>query len=258
MDVDPRWYETFFGEDWLRLAVEHGRYSDDETLKQVDFAVERLGLEPPARILDLAGGHGRHAIPLAQRGFRVTLLDLSEPSLAVARERAADAGVELDIVHADMRDIAYDEEFDAVLNLFTAFGYFEDEADDVRLVERMARALVPGGALLVDLVSLFGIVREFQPRSWLDVGDGWTMLDEREYDVHTGRSAAAWTFLGPNGERRELRHSVRLYTLPELRSMLGGAGLTVEGAWLNWDGEEYRFDGRGRMIVAARKSLSQP
>ena len=54
MEVDPRWYETFFGEDWLRLAVEHGRDDDEETLKQVDFVVEKLGLEPPARILGRA------------------------------------------------------------------------------------------------------------------------------------------------------------------------------------------------------------
>ena len=143
-----------------------------------------------------------------------------------------------------------------MLNLFTAFGYFEDEVDDRAVLARIARALAPGGAFLVDVVSLFGIVREFQPRSWADVGEGWTMLDEREYDVLTGRSAATWTFLGPNGERRELRHSVRLYTLPELRGMLAEAGLDVEAAWLNWDGEEYRFAGRGRLIVSARKRLT--
>ncbi len=254
MDVDPRWYETFFAEDYLRIASD--ALDDERTQKEVDFVVNQLGLEPPARILDLAGGHGRHSVLFAQRGFGVTLYDLSRPSLDAARDRGQKLGVDLDLVHGDMRDLPYENEYHAVVNLFTAFGYFEDEADDRRVLANVERALVPGGGFVMDVVSLFGIIREFQHRSWGDVGAGWTMLDEREYDVHTGRSAATWTLLGPNGERRELRHSVRLYTLPELRTMLAGAGLEVEGAWLGWDGEPYRWDARGRLVIAARKRLT--
>jgi len=76
-EVDPRWYETFFEGDWLELAVNH---DERQTRAEVDFMVERLHLEPGARVLDLACGHGRHAIELADRGFRVTGADISAPA----------------------------------------------------------------------------------------------------------------------------------------------------------------------------------
>jgi SAM-dependent methyltransferase len=63
--VDPRWFEGFFGEDWLRIAL---TLDDERTERQIDFVVEKLDLEPGARILDLACGHGRHSVRLAERG----------------------------------------------------------------------------------------------------------------------------------------------------------------------------------------------
>ena len=84
-------------------------------------------------MLDLACGHGRHSVELARHGCAVTGVDLSEPSLALAAARAAEAGVEVRLERADMRRIAFDAEFDAVINMFTAFGYFVDDAEN-RLV----------------------------------------------------------------------------------------------------------------------------
>jgi SAM-dependent methyltransferase len=247
-EVDPRWYEGFFGEDYLAVAP----HDPERTAREVDFAVERLALEPPARILDLACGHGRHSLELARRGFRVAGLDLSEPSLAEARETAAAAGVELELVHGDMRELPWEGEFDAVLNLFTAFGYFAEQADDERVLAQVERALRAGGSFLLDVVSLFVLARGFKTRHWEELDDGRTMLEDRAYDQLNGRSDVRWTFVGPAGERSELRHSLRIYTLPELHGMLARAGLDVAEAWGGFDGEPYGFEGR-RLIVHARK-----
>ena len=102
IEADPRWYESFFDDDWLVIALGH---DDQRTPEQVDAIVERLGLEPGARVLDVACGHGRHALRLAQRGLRVTGIDSSERSLAHARLAAADAGVEIEYVQGDMREL---------------------------------------------------------------------------------------------------------------------------------------------------------
>jgi SAM-dependent methyltransferase len=246
--VDPRWYESFFGEDYLAVAPR----DPERTAAEVDFVVEQLALEPGARVLDLACGHGRHALELARRGFRVSGLDLSEPSLTLARQTAAGEGLELELVHGDMRDPPWKDEFDAVLNLFTAFGYFAEEADDQRVLDAAARVLRPGGSLLLDVLSLFVLVRGFQPRGWQELDDGRVMLEERTYDQLSGRSSATWTLLAPGGERTELRHSLRVYTLPEVRAMLEQAGLEPLAAWGSWDGHDYGFESR-RLIVHARK-----
>lgn len=108
--------------------------------------MEKLELAPGARILDLACGQGRHAIPLAQHGYRVTGLDLSEPSLTFAREAAAEAGAKIDFVQADMREIPFADEFDAVVNIFTAFGYLESEQEDQLVLARVARRFAQRGS----------------------------------------------------------------------------------------------------------------
>jgi SAM-dependent methyltransferase len=246
--ADPRWYDGFFGEDYLAVAPR----DPERTAREVDFVVERLGLEPAARVLDLACGHGRHTVELARRGFRVTGLDLSEPSLARAREAAHAEGVDVELVHGDMRELPWEDEFDAVVNLFTAFGYFAEQADDERVLGEVERALRPGGSFLLDVVSLFLLARGFRARDWQQLEGGRTMLEDRDYDPLTGRSNVTWTFVAPTGERSELRHSLRVYTLPELRGMLERAGLEVAEAWGGFDGEPYGFEGR-RLIVHARR-----
>ena len=91
--ADPDWFEGFFDEDYLRFAVD--RYPAEATAAEVDFLISALALEPGTRVLDLACGHGRHSVELARHGCAVTGVDLSEPSLALAAARAAEAGVDV-------------------------------------------------------------------------------------------------------------------------------------------------------------------
>src|SRR5215472_2918927 len=125
---EPRWYHTlfdgFYYDVWFRRGAspEAGR-----TAAEVAFLVQTLALPPGAALLDLACGQGRHAIALAQRGYRVTGLDLSASHLALARQAAAAEGVAVTWVEADMRALPPGP-FDAVINLFSAFGYLESDA----------------------------------------------------------------------------------------------------------------------------------
>jgi SAM-dependent methyltransferase len=250
LGVDPRWYENFFGRDWLELVAL--RISEERTREQVDFLVEALALAPGARVLDLACGHGRHSLELARRGYRVTGLDLSAPSLEVARETAEDGGLEVEFGECDMREIPFEDEFDAVLNLFSSFGYFEDAEDDRRVLSAVAGALRPGGAFLLDTIHPPWLFRHFQPLSWEEHDDGTLFLEERTLDLLRGRSDARWIAVRPDGGRSELRHSLRIYTLAELASMLAEAGLDVERTYGGFDGSELGLESR-RLIVVARK-----
>jgi hypothetical protein len=78
------------------------------------------------------------------------------------------------------------------------------------------------------------------------------LFEDRSFDHLTGRSSATWTYVAPGGERSELRHSLRVYTLPELAAMLAGAGLDVAETWGGFDGQPFGFEAR-RLIVHARK-----
>jgi SAM-dependent methyltransferase len=249
MTADPDWFEDFFDEDYLRFAAD--RFPPEATAAEVEFLIEALALEPGARVLDLACGHGRHSVELARHGCAVTGVDLSEPSLALAAARAAEAGVGLKLERADMRRIAFDAEFDAVINMFTAFGYFADEADNRLVMGRVAAALAPGGAFLLEINNPVAVFGRFEARGWHELSDRTVMLEERFYDAARGRFETMWRFTS-GADRREHRFSHRAYTAPELTAMAAGAGLEVERLWGGLDGSDLEKDSR-RIVMLARK-----
>jgi SAM-dependent methyltransferase len=246
--ADPDWFEGFFDEEYLQFAVD--RFPGEETAAEVDVLADALGLREGSRVLDLACGHGRHSVELARRGCAVTGVDLSEPSLELAAARAAEAGVAVRLERADMRRIAFTAEFDAVVNMFTAFGYFED-GDNRLVLERVAAALVPGGAFLMEIVNPVSVFARFEARGWHTLSDGSVMLEERAYDAPRGRFETCWTFVR-GGERREQRFSHRAYTAPELAAMAAAAGLGVERFWGGFDGSDLEMGSR-RIVMVARK-----
>lgn len=249
MDVKPDWYDGFFEGEWLDyLALPPAEL----TAKQLDFVVDKLELEPGARVLDLACGRGRMSIGLAQRGFRVTGLDLSANSLALARREAEAAGVELELVERDMRELDADAEFDGVLNVFSSFGYFPEQADDERVLAAVGRALKPGGRFLIDTLNTVALAPHFREKEWRELDDGTLFLEERCFDHLRGRHDATWTFVRADGTRSEIRHSMRAYSPAELVGMLGRAGLAVDAAWGSWDGTGLG-DGH-RSILRARRA----
>jgi len=139
---DHAWFKSFCGEDYFEIYRD--AFPAEHTAAQVDGIVSLLGLDTGARVLDLACGHGRHAILLAKRGFDVTGYDLSEVFLARARA---------------------DAEAEGVTNIFTAFGYFEDPEDDVKTLRAIWKALRPGGRFLLETLHRDGLPAASGPRS---------------------------------------------------------------------------------------------
>jgi SAM-dependent methyltransferase len=251
------WYATFFDQTYL------DRYepllSAELSERQVDFMIDLLGLEPGAAILDLACGHGRHAIRLAQRGFAVTGLDLSEVFLDRARADAEAAGVEVEWVHADMREIPFENAFDAVVNIFTAFGYLENDAEDAKVVAAVRRALVPGGAFLLETIHRDGLIGRFQPHMFErhDERD-MIVLHDHELDHGKGTVVDRVTLIEKGRIRDESHTSVRLYTIPELRRMFEEAGLELEAFHGNLKGEELTLQNHRLVVVGRAPGAAAP
>ena len=138
------WHED--DEFWATIApILFGRERRDRAAVETAQILSLIGVDAGASILDLCCGVGRHAVELARLGYRVTGVDRTSGYLDEARERAKDAGVEVELVEEDMRSFRREGAFDAVLNLFTSFGYFEDRDDDRKVVRNIHSSLKEGG-----------------------------------------------------------------------------------------------------------------
>ncbi len=247
------WYQEFFGEDYMRFHLRGGDWLEERTIPQCDFVVSALDLQPGARILDLCCGQGRHSVELARRGFKVTGFDLSEYLLGMARERAKVAGVEVEFVRGDMREIPWDSEFDAVVNLFTSFGYLESDEEDESVIRSIRRSLRPGGQVLVDQPN-----RE-QTTPWLGdgrkewwEGDGYTVLEEHNWDVLRSRITMTRTIIAPDRTRRQTGFVLRLYSHSEWMGMFHRTGLEWVRSYGGYDASDFRHDSRALTIIARR------
>ena len=251
MDQRP-WYVDFFDGHYLRIFSPV--LPAERTAAEVNAVVERLGLAPGARLLDLCCGQGRHAVPLAQLGFQVTGLDLSRPLLDRAAAVAAGQGRRPGLVEADMRRLPFaDGSFDAVVNLFHAFGYLEDDAQDELVLGEVARVLRPGGRFLQELANREALVRGWHDSDVTRTGDGLVVLQERTLDLRSGRERVRYTLLEPDGRQTTREHAIRLYALTELEAMLGRAGLELLAVHGDLDGGPLELDSSVVVILSGRR-----
>lgn len=240
------WWEEYFGEDYFKIYS----FREEQTQQEVRFIEEVLALAKGEEVLDLCCGHGRHAVELAKRGYAVTGLDLSEYFLKIAEERAKQADVSIRFVHADMREIPFEEAFNAVINLFTSFGFFEKEKDNARVLDAVSRSLKANGKLLMDLVNRERVVKMQPWQRWYEVGRN-VVLDSFGFDVFTGRFNSKKLLITDEG-RKELAFSVRAYSYVELSKMMENVGLKVIRAFGGYNRSDYEINSR-RMILLAQK-----
>ena len=244
------WFESFFGADYFEIYRDV--FPPEATEAEVEGIVSRLSLASGARVLDLACGHGRHAIPLAERGLAVTGYDLSEVCLARARASAAARGVAVRWTRGDMRALPFDAEFEAVINIFTAFGYFEDPEDDVETLRRVRRALVPGGRFLLETLHRDALLARFHPHLEYTTSTGAQVARDYVWDLARGVIDDRVTLVRPDGTRAEYATSLRLRSLHELLALVREAGLEPVAWYGGLDGSTLQLDSRRLVLISGR------
>ncbi len=208
-----------------------------------------IGLKPGDRVLDLCTGPGRHATELARRGCKVTAVDRTAAYLERAEEKARRAEVEIEFVQADMREFVRPQAFDAIVNLYTSFGYFDDQADNLRVLANARESLVPGGALLIEMIGKETVAMNGVPRTWIAVDD-LVVCEERIVADGWDRVETLWVVM-QRGQRRTIRAMQRIYAATEMRAMLHDAGFGEVSIYGNLDGAPYDRDAK-RMVAVAR------
>jgi SAM-dependent methyltransferase len=246
----PEWWASYFDAQYLKeyeplFALERDR-------REVARLIEILELPSGSRVLDVPCGQGRHAHLLAEAGFDVDGLDHSKELLAIAKKRGT--GKTLRYTQGDMRRLPakWTGRFDAVLNLFTSFGFFIDPREDVSVVREMARVLKPGGRLLWHGGSRDGVMAKFLSRDWWLTNDGTMIGHERSFDALSGVPTVESTWSGRKGTGNR-QHRIRLYTATRLAEVCAAAGLIVEVAYDGWKDRPLKRTS-SEMVLVARKT----
>ena len=252
-DLPSPSYMEFFGDDYLGAYRE--TISPENAVVESAFVHRVLQLRRDAEVLDLCCGHGRHAVILALTGLRVTGLDLSEAYLERAAAIAASAGVDLPLVRSDMRELPFEGRFDAVINIFTSFGYLNSDEEDQKVLHQVAKALKPGGQFLIDLINREWVVSNYVREERKVVPNGTVYEERREIDLLLSRINNSFTVTSPDGTAHHTDGlTIRLYSLTELVRKLEAAGLVYRTVYGGYELERYGVESR-RMIVVADKPL---
>jgi len=219
--------------------------------EETDNVLALLGVDPPATILDMCCGAGRHSVELARRGFRVTGVDRTASYLKIARKRAKDAGLKIEFVREDMRRFCRENVFDGAINLFTSFGYFEDEADDCQVLTNIHRSLKKGGKLVMEMMGKEILARIFRERDWHETDDGTLFLQERKVTKDWSWIENRWILI-EDETRHEFKVNHRIYSAAELTATLRECGF--KKVWIHGDqaGGPYDHEAK-RMIAVAQK-----
>ena len=202
-------------------------------------------------VLDLCCGPGRHSVPFAKQGSRVTGVDRSSYLLGHARQFASAEGVTIRWVQEDMRDFKAPGRFELAVNLFTSFGYFEDPAENLRVLANVHASLVPGGAFVLDIVGKEVVARIFQPCRVQELPDGALLVQRATVIDDWSRIENDWLVVR-NGNVRSFRFRHWLYSAIELRGLLKDVGFARIDLFGSLDGSSYGMEA-SRLVARAYK-----
>jgi SAM-dependent methyltransferase len=236
------WFEAWFGEDYLRI---YQHRDETEAEHVVDLIARFLEGRDIRSVLDLGCGAGRHSKALCERWWTVGL-DLSAALLKIARREILDAPY----VRADMRELPFASgSFDLVVNLFTSFGYFEDDRENERVLVCVCDTLRPGGTLVIDFLNASQVRSDLVPYDER-VENGVTIEQTRAISPDD-RFVEKTIRLRERG--KEYIERVRLLTPGDLERMLEVAGFAIAARMGDYAGGQWSEASPRTILFASRR-----
>jgi 2-polyprenyl-3-methyl-5-hydroxy-6-metoxy-1,4-benzoquinol methylase len=231
--------------------LNHPLLTPERTAREIDFLLSQLDLTPGARALDVGCGFGRHSIELARRGYRVLGIDPAPAMIEAARAQAAQAGISVDFRVESGEAFVADEEFDAAICLFTTLGQISEGGEDNRqLLERVYRALRPGGTFAVEVPQRDPTVRNLRPADRFEGPKRYTDVT-RHFDPEDNSVTEIFEVVSPDETRRyDLRY--RLYSPEELVALLQEAGFTVLTVYGDYEGTPLDPESPTILVIARK------
>lgn len=238
-------------EEWFDSPLYDQLYADrneEEARKLIELLEATLEINTCSKILDLGCGRGRHSINLAQKGYQVKGIDLSQKAIETARQKAKDLGlknVEFDV--SDMR-LPLPQKFDAIVNLFTTFGYFISDQENKKVLDSIVQMLKQNGVFVLDYLNSEYVKSHFVPMEEGTFKDGID-FSIRRY-ISEGAIRKDIKFFGEelNG-RRSYTEYVKLYDLEWFEKEFAKRGLHIDYTYGDYSGSEFDPQSSRRLLI---------
>ncbi|MGL2986319.1 class I SAM-dependent methyltransferase [Flavobacterium sp. RSSA_27] len=209
------WFTSWFDTPYYHILYKERNYREAQIF--MDNLTQYLNLPPKAKVLDLACGKGRHAIYLSQLGFKVVGADLSENSIA---EASKNSNTNLSFRVHDMRE-PFEEKFDAIFNLFTSFGYFEDEADNLKTLIAIKESLSETGFAVIDFMNVNQVIETLVPEEVKTVDQIDFHIKRYVKEGHIYKEIS----FEDQGEQYHFTEKVRAFSLQDFQELMDKAGI---------------------------------
>ncbi|WP_026671931.1 class I SAM-dependent methyltransferase [Alkalihalobacterium bogoriense] len=238
------WYEEHFQTDYLMIYKHRNEKASSELEKLLPF----VPLKQNMVVLDLCCGYGRHTRYLAQRGWRVTGVDLSAPLLQEAIALSLNEPIQY--MRCDMRNLPFTEEMDLIVNMFTSFGYFNTDDENEKVIQGVYQALIPGGYFIFDYLNSTYVQSYLTPFSKDTIGATQIIQHRKIIDGFVQKSIVIMDEVG----ERKYKEIIKLYSIVELRKMLQQNGFAIEAILGNYDAKPFDIETSPRLIFICKKA----
>lgn len=242
--MQKNWFKSWFDSPYYHLLYNHRDYAEAERF--INNLFQHLQLPLHSTILDLACGKGRHAQQIHNLGYNVVGVDLSPQSIKSANTKATE---ELSFQTGDMRDLPFSSEFNLVVNLFTSFGYFQQEGDNIKVIESISKSLKQEGILVLDYLNVAKIQHTLPTQEIVIRG-------EIDFDVskklENGFIVKTIQF-EDDSEQYNFQEHVKMFLKADFESIFNANGFVIESIFGDYDLNSFDVNTSDRLILVAKK-----
>jgi SAM-dependent methyltransferase len=234
------WFES-----WFNTPYYHTLYKNRNQVEANDFMkrlAKRFSFNSDQYMLDLACGKGRHAIYLNSLGYRVDGADLSVESIASAMEMR---NKRLHFYVHDMRD-ELPRSYDVILNLFTSFGYFEVESENVAVLTAIKKSLTADGLCIIDFLNLDFVKKHMIPYEVKSIDGIDFHISKKISNTHILKNIE----FEADGEKHQYQEKVQALSFNHFQQLADKAGLKIQYAYGDYELQSYLPSQSDRLILA--------
>ena len=244
------WFEEWFSNKFYLDLYQHR--DEEDARGMINLLQRSISVNTKSKVLDIACGSGRHSLELARRGFDVTGFDLSKFLISEAKKTlksSKEKNLKLRFLIKDMRDFNFKNSFEIAVNIFTSFGYFEDDSENFKVIKNASDSLKKGGYFVFDFINRKYLEKNIVPYSKSRKGI-YTIIQKRRIENGFVKKDIQ---IKKGNKISEFNEILKLYSMIEFKKVFESYNLKIQNLYGDYFGNKFSESKSQRLIIIAKK-----